>query len=93
MFIAAESSMIERHDMRRDEMSDDEKSVRPASDVKFRQLYFRDLSTGLGLLEDGTVVRFIYENPRGGGNAFSLRIYEVEIKDDRSVPASMFNAA
>jgi len=39
------------------------------------------------------VVRFIYENPRGGGSAFTLRIYEVEIKDERSVSASMFNAA
>jgi hypothetical protein len=74
-------------------MADDGKPPAPVSDLKFRQLYFRDLSTGLGLLEDGTVVRFIYENPRGGGNAFTMRIYEVEIKDERSVPASMFNAA
>jgi len=74
-------------------MTDDGKPPGPVSDLKFRQLYFRDLSTGLGLLEDGTVVRFIYENPRGGGSAFTLRIYEVEIKDERTGPASMFNAA
>jgi hypothetical protein len=63
------------------------------NDLKFRQLYFRDLSTGLGLLEDGTVVRFVYENPKGGGNAFTLRVYQVDVKDERTAPASMFNAA
>jgi hypothetical protein len=63
------------------------------NDLKFRQLYFRDLSTGLGLLEDGTVVRFIYENPKGGGNAFTLRVYPVDVKDERTASPSMFNAA
>ena len=74
-------------------MADDGKATGPVSDPEVQAALLQDLSTGLGLLEDGTVVRFIYENPRGGGSAFTLRIYEVEIKDERSVPASMFNAA
>jgi hypothetical protein len=60
-------------------------------DLKFKDLYFRDLSTGIGLLQDGTVVRFIYEGPRGGGNAFTLRVYPVDVKDERATSASMFN--
>ncbi|HEX4405949.1 MAG TPA: hypothetical protein VH560_14025 [Polyangia bacterium] len=62
-----------------------------AKDLKFKDLYFRDFSTGLGLLDDGTVVRFIYEGPRGGGNAFTLRVYPVDIKDERDTSPSMFN--
>lgn len=50
---------------------------------KFRQLYFRDLNTGLGLLEDGTVVRFIYENRRGEGSAYTFRILEIDVIDER----------
>jgi hypothetical protein len=63
----------------------------PTNDLKFKDIYFRDLTTGLGLLEDGTVVRFIYEGPRGGGNAFTLRVYPVDVKDERATSASMFN--
>ncbi|HSZ81443.1 MAG TPA: hypothetical protein VLA14_04130 [Polyangia bacterium] len=63
----------------------------PTSDLKFKDLYFRDLSTGIGLLQDGTVVRFIYEGPRGGGNAFTLRVYPVDVKDERATSSSMFN--
>jgi hypothetical protein len=63
----------------------------PTSDLKFKDLYFRDLSTGIGLLEDGTVVRFIYEGPRGGGNAFTLRVYPVDVKDERGTSKAMFN--
>ena len=65
----------------------------PVNTLKFQALYFRDLATGLALLVDGTVVRFIYEGPRGGGNAFTMRVYEVDVKDERSASASMFNSA
>ena len=55
---------------------------------KFRQLYFRDLNTGLGLLEDGTVVRFIYENRRGEGSAYTFRILAIDVIDERHAEAS-----
>jgi hypothetical protein len=65
----------------------------PTAGLKFKALYIRDLATGLGLLDDGTLVRFIYEGPRGSGNTFTLRVYGVEVKDERSASPSMFNPA
>jgi hypothetical protein len=56
------------------------------SETKFRQIYFRDLTTGLGLLEDGTLVRFSYENRPGEGSANAFRVFEVEVVDERSKP-------
>ena len=65
----------------------------PTSGLKFKALYIRDLATGLALLDDGTVVRFIYEGPRGSGNTFTLRVYGVDVKDERAASPSMFTPA
>jgi hypothetical protein len=38
----------------------------------------------VGILEDGTLVRFSYENRPGEGSANAFRVFEVDVVDERS---------